>query len=152
MNCYEEADYLYVESNSDVTFSFEFVQQDARADSITENQIVRMKVDVQNPVGTSVENVQLTEFWLSDPELIHGQLDPSAEDKYVFNIYYIPEITINGVVYTDLLQHEFFDNSNRFTRGEVVDDAKWVRMRLAKDVGLLQYELLSGEVFTLVRN
>jgi len=56
------------------------------------------------------------------------------------------------VSYTDLLQHEFFDNSDRFNRGEVVDDAKWVRMLLAKDVGLLQYELLGGEVFTLIRN
>jgi len=152
VSCYEEADYLYVESNSDVAFSFDFVQEDVRADSAIENQIVRMYVDVQNPVGTSVENIQLTEFWLSDPELIHGQLDSSDENSNLFIINYIPEATINGVAYTDLLQHEFIDNSGRFTRGEVLDDAKWVRMLLAKDVGLLQYELLSGEVFTLIRN
>lgn len=152
VRCLESADYLYVESNSDVAFSFDFVQEDVRADSTIDNQTVRMKVDVQNPVGTSVENVQLTEFRLDDPER-YDRLDSPNENSNLFNIFFIPEATINGVNYTDLLQHEFFDNSDRFNRGgEVVDDAKWVRMLLAKDVGLIQYELLSGEVFTLVRN
>jgi len=66
VDCFEEADYLYVESNSDVAFSFDFVQRDFRADSTIEDHSVRLYIDVQNPVGTSVENVQLTQFWLDD--------------------------------------------------------------------------------------
>ena len=90
-------------------------------------------------------------IWLYD-SCNHGFRLGSSDNDSPRKVSYIPEATISGVVYTDLLQHEFIDNSNRFMRGEVVDDAKWVRMLLAKGVGLLQYELLSGEVFTLVRN
>jgi len=79
-------------------------------------------------------------------------LSSAGDNSNPRKITYIPQANINGVSYTDLLEHEFIDNSGRFTRGEVVDDAKWVRMLLAKNVGLLQYELLSGEAFTLVRN
>ena len=50
VNCFEEADYLYVESNSDVAFSFDFIQRDFRADSTIEDHLVRLFVDVQNPV------------------------------------------------------------------------------------------------------
>jgi len=152
VGCIEEADYLYVESNSDIAFTFHFVQRDVRADSTIENHSVRLYVDVQNPVGTSVENIRLLQFFVDDPAQ-HGQLNSSDDTNNRLNISYIPQATINGVSYNELIQHEFIDNSGRFNRGEeVVDNAKWVRMLLAKDVGLLQYELLSGEVFTLTRN
>jgi len=151
VGCLEEAQYLYVESNSDVAFVFDFVQDDIGVDSTIENQRVSLYVDVQNPIGNSVDTFRSIQFQVYDLER-HNQLSLSNDDNNSHKISYIPEATINGVVYTDLLQHEFIDNSNRFTTGEVVDDAKWVRMLLAKGVGLLQYELLSGEVFTLIRN
>jgi len=150
VGCIENEQYLYVESNSDLGFNFYFLQDDTGANSTIENQPVSLYVDVQNPVGTPVDAFRLVQFQLNDLEQ-QNQLGGS-DDNSPLKISYIPETTINGVVYTDLLQHEFIDNSNRFTRGEVVDDAKWVRMLLAKNVGLLQYELLNGEVFTLVRN
>ncbi|WP_088919708.1 hypothetical protein [Granulosicoccus antarcticus] len=151
VSCLESAEYLYVESSSDMAFEFDILQRDVRADQPTEDQTVRLTFNVQNPVGTDTDMGTLIRFELDDLAFnnLLGSTDGSTNPR---EIEYIPQATVNNEVYADLLQHTFIDNSTRFTDGVVDEQAQWVRVLLAKDIGLLQYELLNGTVYTLTRD
>ena len=151
VRCLETAKYLYDESSSDIAFEFDFLQRDIRADQLIDDQTVQLTFNVQNPVGTDTDMGTLIRFELDDltRNNLLASMDGSVSTR---ELQYIPEATINGQVYMDLLQHTFIDNSTRFTDRVVDEQAQWVRILLAKDIGLLQYELLNGTIYTLTRD
>ena len=151
VRCFETAHYLYVQSDADIAYSLEFLQKDIRQDQPTENQGVSLVVNTQNPVGTDTDIIVRDWWQIADLDLwINTTPDPPEGTTWPATSDYFPEATIDGDVYVDLVQHTFIDNSERFTSGLVDEEAQWVRVLVAKGVGLLQYELLDGTVYTLV--
>ncbi len=148
--CYETAQYPYVQTNADIAYSLDFLQRQVRGDQPIDNQSVTLVVNTQNPVGTDTDII-VRDWWYVDDLEFNTTLNPTEDTTWPGNGSYFPEATIDGNVYLDLLQHTFIDNSERFTSGSVDEEAQWVRLLVAKDFGLLQYELLNGTVYTLVR-
>ncbi|ASJ74848.1 hypothetical protein [Granulosicoccus antarcticus] len=148
--CYETAQYQYVQTNADIAYSLDFLQRDIRGDQPTEDQNVTLTVNTQNPVGTNTDSNVRDWWWLTSFDLNYSSDSPEST-TWPGNGSYFPEATINGNVYVDLLQHTFNNNSERFTSGLVDEEAQWVRLVVAKDFGLVQYELLNGTVYTLDR-
>ena len=94
-------------------------------------------------------DINIRRWWeVADLEL-NTTPDPPEGTTWPSTSEYFPEATISGNVYVDLLQHTFIDNSERFTSGLVDEKAQWVRVLVARDFGLVQYELLNGTVYTL---
>lgn len=62
---------------------------------------------------------------------------------------YFPARTINGKEFVDLLERDISGYEDIVTYlADYPEDVAWVRMVIAKGVGLLQYELLNGEIYT----
>lgn len=64
-------------------------------------------------------------------------------------LQFTPTRTINGVTYTDVLERDLsgFENVADYLSA-YPDDVAWVRVVVAKNAGLVQYELLNGEIYT----
>ena len=150
VRCLETAQYRYVQSNADIAYEFDFLQRDIRADLPTEDHIVSLGVNTQNPVGENVDIISNRWWRLNDLELSTTP-DPPEGTTWPSAAKYFPEATIDGNIYVDLLQQTYIDNSERFTSGLVDEEAQWVRVLVARDFGLVQYELLNGTVYTLAR-
>lgn len=148
--CYETAQYQYVQTDADIAYELDFLQRQIRRDQPLENQSVTLVVNTQNPVGTDTDII-VRDWWYLDDLEFNATLDSTENATWPGNGSYFSEATIDGHVYVDLLQHTFYDNSERFTSGLVDEEAQWVRVLVAKGFGLLQYELLNGTVYTLVR-
>ncbi len=148
VRCLETAKYQYVQSDADIAYEFDFLQRDARGDQPTEDQNVSLAVNTQNPVGVDTDIITRRWWELADLEQ-NTTPDPPEGTTWPSTSRYFPEATIGGNVYVDLLEHTFIDNSQRFTSGLIDEEAQWVRVLVAKDFGLVQYELLNGNVYTL---
>ncbi len=151
ISCFETARYLYVQSDDDIAYELDFVQREVRGDQPIDSQNLTLVVNTQNPVGENTDIIVRPWFELANLEL-NTSLDTSEGTAPSEASGYIPEATIGGTIYVDLLQHTFNDNSERFPSGLVDEEAQWVRVLVARDVGLLQYELLNGTVYTLSTN
>ena len=150
VRCLETAKFRYVQSDADVAYEFDFLQRDVREDLATEDQRVSLVVNTQNPVGKDTD-INVRRWWeVADLEF-NTTPNPPEGTTWPSTSEYFPEATIGGNVYVDLLEHTFIDNSERFTSGLVDEEAQWVRVLVARDFGLVQYELLNGTVYTLVR-
>jgi hypothetical protein len=81
-------------------------------------------------------------FWL------HNLTDPlnTGADSGGFGNAYYPTRTINGVSYSDVLDSRIPQDGRYGPLA--LPEADWVRIVIARGVGLVQYELRNGQIFT----
>jgi hypothetical protein len=80
---------------------------------------------------------------------LHNLMDPfnaSVDANGALHAYY-PTRTINGVSYSDVLE-ESISRDNPYGGPLALPEADWVRIVIARGVGLVQYELRNGQIFT----
>lgn len=118
--------------------------------------------NIEDRQGQPIEEQRLL---LSVTTRVVGQTGAPFSPSYFFRLYdltqafnasidangavhsYYPTRTINGVFYSDVLE-ESIPRDNPYGGPLALPEADWVRIVIARGVGLVQYELRNGQIFT----
>ena len=142
VTCLMSADYRYAADALDTAFELGFVQREARLGQPVHEQLIDLRVDVEGPVDRPVAAGPEFEFDLLELDsTINNVVSDTVSGRFV------PTATLGGTAYRNLLEQTLLDSGARYA--DVPAAAQWVRVLLAEGVGLVQYELLDGTVYTL---
>lgn len=145
VDCRMSADYLYVSDALDTAVELSFMQLQGEADQPFDEQLLGLQVSVQSPIGRPVIPGPGFQFSLTDLDSTFNNINA---DTVISS--FSATASVGGMDYTEVLEETRLDGGQRYADGEVPESGQWVRVVLANGVGLVQYELLNGTVYTLV--
>ncbi|MBX2886675.1 MAG: hypothetical protein KTR32_42405 [Granulosicoccus sp.] len=144
--CQEATVVVYLRSDSQVAIGMLFDHLDQSDIHSVSAQPIQLTVQVQGAGGSDLFIGSNPRFWLDDlahaNPLLSAELVPSSVRQD-----YIPHALVNDQTYVDLLQHTILNPGQEYGSPSLPDE-QWVRVLLARDAGLVQYELLNGEIYT----
>ncbi len=142
VNCLRTSTLTLTHSDDRITTTWDLVNIEERQGQPIAEQRLTLLVTTSVAAAARPPYPPSYGFRLEDPA------DPynSTSDFGVGHAYH-PTRTIDGVVYSDVLEASVQRSDNEYEPLSI-PDADWVRIVIARGVGLVQYELRNGQVFT----
>jgi len=133
--CKMQSDRLYTFDDGTTALMFKFTQVES-FEATPEEQGLSLNIKPESPVGTSLDYGFI--FFVDHPAVTYT--DPNANTRH------LTALTIDGQNYDSAVQ-QTYSNIDRITRLALPDASAMTRVIVAKGAGLVEFELLSGEIF-----
>ncbi len=121
-DCNSSARYQFLQSDENIAFEFNFIQEDFSENQAFKDQRIRLQVIVQSSAGIFTDRSAFTTFELTQLDLNNSETPPDVVPAR--ESVYKPELTIDCIAYFDALQRTWLNSTGQFVRYDVDEQAQ----------------------------